>query len=216
VTLEGTESFSVTDSLFERIDGNGVMLNGFNRNATIASNEFSWVGATCVASWGYSSECVNGNCSFKIPWREGPDARGGEQPRGTRILNNLFRVSELASYSLSECTLYMYDVSYREGVPGNARQEMGIYQKQASAYFHAKSGLTEVAGAPRACTSSSRLYRYDTFSMDNCSGTLVPYGVRYGAVSYILHHTLCSCAGNVVFNGPRAMFNFVRLRFTHQ
>ena len=36
---------------------------------------------------------------------------------------------------------------------------MGIYQKQASAYFHAKSGLTEIGG-------------------------------------------------NVVFNGPRAMFNF--------
>jgi hypothetical protein len=25
-------------------------------------------------------------------------------------------------------------------------QEMGIYQKQASAYFHAKSGLSEIAG----------------------------------------------------------------------
>ena len=91
------------------------MLNGYNRNATIARNEFAWVGATCVASWGYSGTCINGNCSFKIPWREGPDARGGEQPRGTRILSNLFR-------------------------------EMGIYQKQASAYFHAKSGLVEVAG----------------------------------------------------------------------
>ena len=103
------------------------MLNGYNRNATIVGNEFAWVGATCVASWGYSSTCFNGNCSFKLPWREGPDARGGEQPRGTRVLNNLFR-------------------------------EMGIFQKQASAYFHAKSGLAEVAG-------------------------------------------------NVVFNGPRAMFN---------
>ena len=91
------------------------MLNGYNRNATIVGNEFAWVGATCVASWGYSSTCFNGNCSFKLPWREGPDARGGEQPRGTRVLNNLFR-------------------------------EMGIFQKQASAYFHAKSGLSEIAG----------------------------------------------------------------------
>ena len=94
----------------------------------IRGNEFAWVGATCVASWGYSSTCFNGNCTNKLPWKEGPDARDGEQPRGTRVLNNLFR-------------------------------EMGIYQKQASAYFHAKSGLTEIAG-------------------------------------------------NVVFNGPRAMFNF--------
>ena len=91
VTLEGTEGFTIKDSLFERIDGNGVMLNGYNRNATIASNEFAWVGATCVASWGYSSTCFNGNCSMKLPWREGPDARGGEQPRYTRVVNNLFR-----------------------------------------------------------------------------------------------------------------------------
>jgi hypothetical protein len=28
ITLEGTEGFTVSDSLFERIDGNGVMLNG--------------------------------------------------------------------------------------------------------------------------------------------------------------------------------------------
>ena len=128
ITLEGTRNFRVAGSLFERIDGNGVMLNGYNRNATIAGNEFAWVGATCVASWGYSSPCLNANCTKKLPWRVGPDARGGQQPRGTRIVNNLFR-------------------------------EMGIFQKQASAYFHAKSGLTEVAG-------------------------------------------------NVVFNGPRAMFNF--------
>ena len=74
-----------------QIDGNGVMLNGYNRNASIVGNEFAWVGATCVASWGYSSTCFNKNCSLKLPWREGPDARGGEQPRGTRVLNNLFR-----------------------------------------------------------------------------------------------------------------------------
>eukprot|EP01047_Picozoa_sp_COSAG01_P044282 COSAG01_NODE_3990_length_5458_cov_2.452323_6_plen_107_part_00 len=84
-----------------------MVLIGYNRNATIASSEFAWVGATCVASWGYSSRCFNGNCSYQLPWREGPDARGGEQPRGTRVLNNLFR-------------------------------EMGIFQKQASAYFHVR------------------------------------------------------------------------------
>jgi hypothetical protein len=93
ITLEGTEDFTVSNSLFEKIDGNGVMLNGYNRNATVVGNEFAWVGATCVASWGYSSTCFNGNCSYKLPWREGPDARGGEQPRGTRVLNNLFRES---------------------------------------------------------------------------------------------------------------------------
>ena len=35
ITLEGTEDFTVSNSLFEKIDGNGVMLNGWNRNATV-------------------------------------------------------------------------------------------------------------------------------------------------------------------------------------
>ena len=149
-----------------QIDGNGVMLNGYNRNTTISGNEFAWVGATCVASWGYSSTCFNKNCSLQLPWREGPDARGGEQPRGTRVLNNLFRVriSSLRVATLEHygaCLLWTPLLSMPSSrttcqprmkllfhmiVQRTLAQEMGIYQKQASAYFHAKSGLSEIAG----------------------------------------------------------------------
>jgi hypothetical protein len=29
------------------------------------------IGCVFQASWGYSSTCLNANCSYKIPWREG-------------------------------------------------------------------------------------------------------------------------------------------------
>ena len=73
VLLEGTEDVTVRDSNFIRLDGNAVFLSGYNRNAQILDNEFSWLGQNAIASWGRS---------------ERYDGTGGEQPRGTRIAGN--------------------------------------------------------------------------------------------------------------------------------
>ena len=135
INLVGTERVTINASLVERVDGNGIYLGDYNRNATIANSEFAWNGATCIGSWGYTRACLNANCTLKLPWGDtpggGPDARNGRYPSGTRILNNLFR-------------------------------EVGIFQKQASAYFHANSAKAEVAGnvifnGPRAVRSFSLL-----------------------------------------------------------
>ena len=50
VLLEGTELATVSHCLFERIDGNGIFLSNWNRNATLARNELAWVGGTAMAS----------------------------------------------------------------------------------------------------------------------------------------------------------------------
>lgn len=42
-------------------------------------------------AWGYTGTCLNANCSRKVPYKVGPDGRGGEQPRGTVVSNNLVR-----------------------------------------------------------------------------------------------------------------------------
>ena len=52
VNLEGTEHVNIEHCLFERIDGNGVLISGYNRNATLRANEFHWVGENGVVSWG--------------------------------------------------------------------------------------------------------------------------------------------------------------------
>lgn len=91
VVLEGTEDVTVSDSLLTRLDGNGVGINGYNRNATVARNEFTWIGDTAMFTWGHTGQCLNEDCSRKLPYKVGPDGRGGEQPHGTNILNNLVR-----------------------------------------------------------------------------------------------------------------------------
>lgn len=42
--IEGAENVLIEGCLFERIDGNGVMISGYNRNTSIIDNEFHLVG----------------------------------------------------------------------------------------------------------------------------------------------------------------------------
>ena len=53
--FEGTENVLVQECIFERLDGNAIMISGYNRNATIYKNEFLWIGDTAIAQWGYTS-----------------------------------------------------------------------------------------------------------------------------------------------------------------
>ena len=89
VLLEGTEGAEVDSCLVTRVDGNGIFLSDYNRGAKIHNNELSWIGDSAMAAWGSTGYCLNADCSKKIPYPVGPDGRGGNQPRGTRVTNNL-------------------------------------------------------------------------------------------------------------------------------
>ena len=44
---------AVIDSCtFDRLDGNAVMISGYNRNATVQQSDFSYIGGNAIASWG--------------------------------------------------------------------------------------------------------------------------------------------------------------------
>ncbi len=81
ILLEGTERVHIVGNHITRVDGNGIILSNYNRNATIASNEMSWIGDGAIAAWGSTGNCLDAKCSRKLAWGVGPDARGGNQPR---------------------------------------------------------------------------------------------------------------------------------------
>ncbi len=98
--LEDTTNVTIENGIFERLDGNAIMVSGYNRNTTIQYNEFVWIGDSAIAQWGYTSGAnVTG-----MGW----DGTDGNQPRYSRILYNF-------------------------------AHELGIWEKQSSFYFQAKS-----------------------------------------------------------------------------
>lgn len=103
--FEGTTGTVVESCLFSRLDGNALMLSGFNREAVIQDNEFVWIGDSAIASWGYTS----GTEVYGFGW----DGTDGNQPRGTQIV-------------------------------GNFVHELGIWEKQSSFYFQAKTCQTHI------------------------------------------------------------------------
>eukprot|EP00039_Didymoeca_costata_P002357 m.59603 g.59603 ORF g.59603 m.59603 type:complete len:982 (-) comp11259_c0_seq3:95-3040(-) len=111
ITIEGAEDITIDQNQLTRVDGNGIFLGGYTRGVNITRNDLNWIGDSAMAAFGWTTECLNANCSIKLPAKVGPDGRGGEQPRNTLVAGNLVR-------------------------------EIGIWQKQSSAWFQALAATT--------------------------------------------------------------------------
>lgn len=59
VFLEGTENVVLAQNNYTRLDGNAVMISGYNRHTQVVDSEFSWLGGNAVASWGYTNDTVD-------------------------------------------------------------------------------------------------------------------------------------------------------------
>ena len=116
VTLVGTEDVEVSSSLFTRLDGTGVFIGSYNRRLSVDSNEFVFIGDSAIAAWGDTSRGLNANGSLSLGYPVGPDGRGGDQPRGTRITNNLVR--EIGLWQ-KQSSLYFQAVAAQTLVKGN-------------------------------------------------------------------------------------------------
>lgn len=80
--FEGTKNVTVDSCTFERLDGNAIMVSGYNRNTTITRNEFAWLGGTAIAQWGYTK-----TVDPRAPGM-GWDGTDGDQPRFSNISYN--------------------------------------------------------------------------------------------------------------------------------
>ncbi len=88
--LEGTEDATIEGSTFERLDGNALMISGYNRNATVQDSSFAFIGNTAIASWGRTSEFTgykgfgDGFDGTPVAAREGGGGRSSVPARGVR------------------------------------------------------------------------------------------------------------------------------------
>ena len=56
VYLEGTEHVTIQNCNLTRLDGNGIVVSGYNRGAYIAHNSISWIGDNGIVVWGRTNE----------------------------------------------------------------------------------------------------------------------------------------------------------------
>ena len=90
--LEGTERVVIEHCVLQRLDGNGILLSGYNRHANISHNTIVQTGATAIALWGDSSGTHPAQ-----PAGTGPDGTAGDFPRYTLVESNF--IHELGIHS---------------------------------------------------------------------------------------------------------------------
>ena len=66
VVAEGTEGFTMSSCKVTRVDGQGLLLKGYHRDARILRNDFEWIGSHAMVSWGRTSACLDVNCIFSV------------------------------------------------------------------------------------------------------------------------------------------------------
>lgn len=119
VFLQGTEQLTIQGSTFERLDGNALMISGYNRNTTVQDSDFAYIGGNAVVSWGYTNETSDTGFPYYTPNtnfpQAGVDGTDGRHPRYNKILRNSAR-------------------------------EVGLYEKQSSFYMQAKTAETSISG----------------------------------------------------------------------
>lgn len=117
VFLQGTEGYTIDGCTFERLDGNAVMVSGYNRDATIQNSDFAYIGGNAVAAWGYTNETSRDpgrpGVELENAPQAGVDGTDGEHPRRTTVQN---------------CSA----------------REVGLYEKQSSFFVQAKTAESRV------------------------------------------------------------------------
>jgi hypothetical protein len=111
VFLEGTEGAVVDGCTFDRLDGNAVMVSGYNRNATIQHSDFSYIGGNAIAAWGYTNETSGDNHP-----QAGVDGTDGNHPRYTTVIGNTAR--EVGLYE-KQSSFYIQAKTAQSIIKGN-------------------------------------------------------------------------------------------------
>ena len=101
VFVEGVNGFTLQQCLFDSPGGNALFLSNYVRNAIIEGNEFKYVGDSAIAAVG-STELIDGT--------------NGNQPRGTKIVNNLMH--EIGIYG-KQTSAYFQSLACQTEFDGN-------------------------------------------------------------------------------------------------
>ena len=133
VFVEGAEGITVDACEFTLLDGNAFFLSGYTRNVTVANSSFSYIGDNAMAAWGYTEDIgANGESGEEgeegVYEKKGQVAAGGRLPVGTGIDGTGGEQPRFTK------------------IHRNVVREIGMNERQSSAWSEAKACLSEVTG----------------------------------------------------------------------
>ena len=114
IFLRNTTNITISKNNFTRLDGNGIFLYGYNEDITINNNEFIWNGDTAIALWGQTQSVEFEE--YKL-FDEIMTMGVYDKEADSKIATQPTRVNIIQNYC----------------------HELGIFEKQSSFYFQAKS-----------------------------------------------------------------------------
>ena len=142
IHAKGTVGLLIESCLFQRLDGNAILFDGYNRESVVTKNEIFLIGSSGIVLWGYEHY---------------GDGTGGEQPRGTVVTSNFCHEigsAEVISFSRYLVILIFHRHSHQDAYvvliaallhhTHRCAYPSGIYQKQSSCYFHAVSAQSTI------------------------------------------------------------------------
>ena len=146
VFLEGTEGVVLDSCEFVRLDGNALMVSGFNCNATVTNSDFAYIGGTAVAAWGYTNDTA-GYRGFG----DGANGTDGNHPRSTTVRGNVVR--EVGLYE-KQSSFFMQAKAAQSVVEGNASERR---EHSRSTRRHRRAVTRVVLRCNRSPSKDSRL-----------------------------------------------------------
>jgi hypothetical protein len=168
IVAKGTEGLTMQGCRVTRVDGQGLLLDGYHRGARILQNDFEWIGSHAMVSWGTTSPCLDVNCSRQVPNNgDGPDGRNGDQPVGTLVQGNVVR--ETGIYERQ-------GTMWNQALSANTILEGNIFfncDRAARCAFCGKKDTLEDAIGSHACLLEA----------NRCAANSIPLG---GPLSYRL------------------------------
>eukprot|EP01052_Picozoa_sp_SAG31_P002051 SAG31_NODE_69_length_28130_cov_15.318219_4_plen_227_part_00 len=109
IFLEGTERVTIEKCNLTRLDGNGIVVSGYNRAATISHSTISWIGDNGIVVWGYTNETA-------VDPLEGFDGTDGNHPQDTRVEGCVIR--EIGIYT-KQTSWYFQAKASHSSIIGN-------------------------------------------------------------------------------------------------
>ncbi len=182
IFLQNAENITVKNCFFDQVGGNGVFMNGHNKNNLIYNNRFVEAGATCVACVGLVSACRNpstweNHITNMNDATVGPVSGSFDYPDSCTISNNLMdSLGRFEKQTAGVCLSMSHAITVRHNtINGSPRSGVNVNDGTWGGHiieYNDISNCVQESGdhGPFNAWGRDRFWSYNGYCTNGCSG----------------------------------------------